>query len=221
MNEHVPSIADVLNFVDSFHQQCRNMVRDTVRLLRDTHQIYLTHHKGWDYAAKPNDRFLEQECSSVRQTWSTFLPTGDVQRGALFCFDFFRPNRRVTPALIYGGVYPGSAAFDAVDRWATFYTIADAEKGESSVTVTHDGPIAVVTGTTPERFEEATLVRVPLETITDQPALERIVISPLAALLQGKRSEAIASLAGVTTEMWPSPQAEIIDEEDDDESEDA
>lgn len=214
MSGETPSIAEVLNFVNSFYEQCGNLVRDTVRLLRDKHQIYLTHKKAWDYVIKPGDHFLEQDYGSVRRTWLTYVPDGNAERGALFYFEFFHPHRRVTPALIYGAVSPGGAGFDSADRWASFYTITDPEKGDASVFVTFDGPIVMVTGAIPERYEESLLVRVPLETITDQLALERIVVRPLAALLRGMRSEAINLLGGVTTERWPTVRAGTPEEEE-------
>jgi hypothetical protein len=214
VNDRIPSIAEILNFVNSFHEQCGSLVRDAVRLLRDKHQIYLTHKRAWDYATKPGDHFLEQDYGSVRRTWLTYVPDGNTERGALFYFDFFHPHRCVTPALIYGEVYPGVAGFDSADRWASFYTTTDAEKGDASVSVAFDGPIVVVTGTMPKRYEESMLVRVPLETITDQLALERIVVHPLAAMLRGKRSDAISLLSNVTTDPWPTARVGTTEEEE-------
>lgn len=210
------SVADVLKFVNSFHEQCRNMVRDAVRLLRDKHDIYLTHNRAWDYVSKPNEHFLEHDYSTVRRTWTTFFPSGDVSCGALFYFEFFHPNRYVEPALMYGALQPGSAGIEIADRWAAYYTTVDVETDQPTVTVTHDGPIAVVVGAMPKRFEEATLVRVPIETITDQTALETIVVRPLTELLRGNRAEAIAALVGQTTEYWPSSKTTLIDEEEND-----
>lgn len=216
MNDERPSLATVLNYVNSFHEQCRNMARDTVRLLRDNHQLYLAHRQRWDFAAKPNDHFLTQDCSSVRRAWTTFVPSGDSQRGAIFVFDFFRPHKLVIPSLIYGAAYAGSDGFDSGDRWATYNVIVDAEKGDQAVTVRHDGPIAIVTGAMPKRFEESAMVRVPLEAITDQDALEKMVVEPLAALLHGERATAIDLLTSVPTEVWPSIQAGSTEEEEDD-----
>ncbi len=216
MNVQSPSMGMILNFVNSFHEQCRNMVRDAVRLLRDEHQVYVTHEPAWDYAVKPNDRFLAQEYSMVRRAWATFLPGGDIQRGAIFVFDFFHPRRPVEPSLIFGTVYPGSTSFAAADRWASYNTIVDPEKRDQPVTVDHDGPFTVVSGTMPQRFEESVLVRVPLEGITDHQALQRMVVSPLAALLRGERAAAKDLLSTVPTEPWPAVQVGSTEEEEDD-----
>lgn len=216
MTDKTLSIAQVLNYVNSFHDQCRNMVKDAIRLLRDNHQLYLTHRESWDYAVKPNDRFLTQDYSSVRRAWATFVPSGDIKRGAIFFFDFFHPRSLVTPSLIFGTVDPGNSGFDAADRWASYNIIVDAEKGEQSVTLSHDGPLAIVKGSMPKRFEESTLVRVPLEAITEQQVLERIIVEPLAALLKGERATAVDLLSGLPTELWPSLQTGPTDEEEDD-----
>lgn len=213
MNQPASSIADVLNFVNSFHEQCRNLVRDAVRILRDESRIYLTRKSSWDYADKPNDRFLDQDCSCIRRCWSAFIPSGDISRGALFHFEFFHPHRRVTPALMYGAFDPGPSGFDSVDRWAAFYATTDVEKGLSTVRVSHDGPITVVTGSAPKRFVEVELIRVPLELITDQSALSTTVVAPLAALLLGDRAGAIDRLASVATEHWPSALTTAVEEE--------
>jgi len=219
MNDKKTSIAEVLNFVNSFHEQCRNMVRDAVRLLRDDHQIFLSHGKTWDYTNKPNDRFLDQDYSMIRRTWSIFIPSGEIVRGACFNFEFFRPNYQMSPALIYGAASPGNKGFSELGRWTHFYTTEDAEKGGQNIKLDQDGPIAVVTGTMPRQFEESAFVRVPLEAITDQGALLRMVVSPLAALLKGNRSEAIQLLSNVPTELWPSGQPAVeTDEQNDSET---
>lgn len=216
MSDQTPSIATILNFVNSFHEQCRNMVRDAVRLLRDNHQLYITHREAWDYAYKPNDRFLTQQYSSVRRAWATFVPNGDLQRGAIFFFDFFHPQILVKPSLIFGAVCPGSGGFDSLDRWTPCKVIEDVETADASSAVTCEGPITIVTSTMPNRFAEAAVVRVPLEAITDQAALEKMVVEPLAALLRGERPTAIELLGSVPTEVWPSVQAGPTEEEEDD-----
>lgn len=218
MNGTAPTIADVLNFVNSFYGQCRNIVLDTVRLLRDNSRIYLVHKKEWDYTRKPGDRFLETEISCIRNAWSTYLPTGEIQRGALFYFEFFHPHRQIGPSLMYGSVNPGNMGFDVVDRWASYYTTHSVDARDGTLAVSHSGPIAVINGKMPKRFEEAMLVRVPLEAICNQQALETMVVAPLAALLRGSQEGALACLQGVPTVQWPSFVSSET-EEDEDESE--
>lgn len=213
MVDQPPSLAQIINFVNSLYQQCRDIIRDTVRILRDDEQICLAHKKTWDYTFGPNDRFLEQDCSLVRRCWSTFLPTENVQRGALFDIEFWRVNQLVTPALTYGALNPGVVGFTAADRWAPYNTTFYAETGTGKIAVTHNGPIAVLTGEMPNYFEEATIVRVPLESLVDQASLRRCVVLPLAALLKGRQQEALALLEGVTTELWPCKPTNVLEEE--------
>lgn len=215
MSESPPSLARVMNFINSLHQQCRDVIRDTIRLLRDDHQICLAHTNAWDYCIKPNDRFLEQSCSVVQRCWSTFIPTEDNGRGVLFDIEFCRVNQLLTPALLYGAVDPGAAGFGAVSRWASYNTTHYAELGTANLVISHKGPIAVLAGRMPDYFEEANLVRVPLESIVDQDALRRIVVTPLALLLHGKHEEVLASLQGVTTETWPCKPINVPEVESD------
>jgi len=116
---------------------------------------------------------------------------------------------------MYGSVDSGNAGFDAVDRWITWKTITDVEKRAADISINHDGPITIVTGAMPKTFLESMVVRVPIETIVDQPALEAIIVSPLAALLRGDCQGANNLLKDVTTELWPSTQLNVSEEETD------
>lgn len=207
------TLAEVFSFVNSVHEQCRNLIRDTARLLRDNHQLYLDHKKAWDYCSKPNDRFLEQEYSMVRRFCCTFLPADNTQHAAVFLLEFFHPHRLITPSLTFGSLDPGEHGYGAIDRWASYHAVTVSERRESAGCVVNNGPIAIVTGKPPKEFPQAALVRVPLESITDQPALERIVVSPLAAMLRGCWDEALKVLEGVRIEPWPSDQVDTSDEE--------
>ena len=113
-------------------------------------------------------------------------------------------------------VGPGSIDWGPVDRRASSSIVIDAEKGEQSVTVSHDGPLTIINGAMPDRFKESAFVNVALEAITDQPALERIVVAPLAALLRGERTVAIDLLRNIPTVLWPSVQAGPTEDEEDD-----
>lgn len=210
-----PTLAQVFNFLNSFHEQCRNLVRDAVRLVRDERGIFLTHKKEWDYAAKPNDRFLDQDYSCVRRCWMPFIPAADVSRGALFHFEFFHPKRPVTPALMYGTVDPGTEGFENMDRWAAHDSIAHAEQGESTVTISDNGPLTIVRSERPGRFKEAVFVRVPLESIVDHAALVQHVVHPLLALLCGDWEDAKRCLSETQWERWPLTTMAAPDDEED------
>lgn len=216
MSDQVTSIGQVLGFVNSFHERCRNMIRDTVRMLREESSIYLQRNYKMEYCDKPNDRFLDQECSMVRRSWCVYVPTNEIRRAALFYIEFCHPHRYVTPALIYGAMSYGDADFSAVERWAAHKLIIETEKRDPSVTVTFNDPITIVTGAMPLRFEEAACVRVPLESIADEAALKRIVVAPLSALLRGSQAEAASLLSGVQTEHWPSATSAAVDEDETD-----
>ncbi len=217
MNDTPPTLAEVFNFINSVHDQCRNLLHDTVRFLRDSSQIYLNRKKEWDWCKKPNDRYLDQEFSLIRRTQSTYLPApgGDIHCGALFSFEFFHPRRPITPQLLYGTLNPGDAGFSSCERWTTYYTIVDVEQGKDSSTVESNGKIAVVKGTFPRTFVESHLVCVPLDSITDEATLTQIVVEPLTDLLRGDHGKALERLDQIETLSWPSVSPTVGDGNDD------
>lgn len=213
------SLAQVFTCVNSVYEQCRNLTRDAVRLLRDNEGIFLNQIKAWDWASRPNDHFLEQEFSCIRRCWLNYtVGGGPPQQGALFLFEFFNPHRPVIPSLLFGVGDAGSAEFDSLDRWATVHTILDAERGDPKYTIDQDGPLAMVITCEQKRCPHITLVQVPLESISNQSELERVVVRPMAALLKGDRASAKSLLEHVPVIPWPIRGVDAVAEEEDEDA---
>ena len=117
---------------------------------------------------------------------------------------------------MYGSLDPGGNGFDDIDRWASYNTTFEAVKGKSEFKVQHDGSLNIVTTSMEKHFTEARLVKVPLESIRNSDDLQRIVVEPLAALIQGQYKESKNLLEKVDTMPWP-----IITLYDDDSNEEA
>jgi hypothetical protein len=133
----------------------------------------------------------------------------------LFYLQFYHMHRFVVPALMYGSVDPGpNSSFDQMNRWASVHIVQYVEQGREDINVECDDPLIYVTNTIAGDFATAVLVRVPLASITSWDDLQRIVVKPLVALVQGEVDTAKDLLQGVETLSWPTGPAETDDEED-------
>jgi len=212
--EDEATLQEVFEYVEDVYRQTRLLIKDAVRELRRETSCHFEHQRNWDYAWRENEHFLDGHYGCVRKALMTFVPEGDLDRGLLLLVNFVHRGRPIVPALMYGAVEPGPSGFDAIDRWASYHTIQHTEEGREGLAANRDGPLTVVTCDLENHFPRSVLARVPLESIGDTEALQRVVTGPLIALLRGDEDEARRLLADVVTIDWPSAGGGADDGED-------
>jgi len=210
-DDRVATLQDVFEYLQDVARQSRRIIEDAAEALRKETGCYFEHMRRWDYVIKPNDHFLETRFGTSR-AWVTYAPREKLLT-ALFYIQFYgKPP--VVPALMYGSLDLGKRSVDKIDRWAPYNTVRDVERGKKGIKAEQDSPFSIVTSARKDCFSEARLVRVPLESITSQDDLQRIVVKPLAALVHGKVAEARELLKGVETIEWPPRFAETEEQEE-------
>ena len=220
-NEQPITMYEVFEYVWEVSKQTGRLIQDAAEALYKETRCYYKHMRAWDYTAKPNQHFLKTQFG-ISRAWVTYVPEGELPLAALFYVHFFNSRYQFEPALMYGSLDPGPGKdFEQVNRWASWYMITDVERKKEGTQVAVDGPFSIVTSTKENRFKEAWLVRVPLESLTSWEDLQRIVVSPLAALVRGEVEEARELLQDVETIQWPFRFAEADEEEEEEEIEEA
>ncbi|MCP4537484.1 MAG: hypothetical protein GY832_10090 [Chloroflexi bacterium] len=202
-DDQTTTLYDVFKYTWEVGRQTRLMIREAAIALHKETQCHFKHMRAWDRTMKPSEHFLQTQFG-ISRAWVTFVPQGALSLASLFYVQFYYGKHPVVPALMYGSLDPGAGkAFDKVDQLASFYTILDVEREEDGVSVKLDAPFSIVTSMKNDRYKEARLVRVPLESITSKEDLYRIIVNPLAALVRDEVEQARELLQEVETIQWP------------------
>lgn len=198
------SLQEVLSYVSRVYRQCKLMVQDAAEALYEETGCYYSADKRLGYVGRPSTNFIGDDFPGLtRYALVVYVPAGELRTAALFFLDFARRTRRFRPALAYGALDPGARSVDDLSTWAAYYCVMHQEEGQAGFDVCPDGPLMRGTCSVPDYFPSYSVVRVPLLSIGSTDDLHRVVVRPLAAMLQGDLAGAKRLLEGVETEEWP------------------